>query len=334
MHCTVRWDPASLARVFTGIIKITASFRVRLGYGYNFGQVTLVERAETAHARGVISPDLFFPAKLTHSMVFKCPRCVQTVHELEDICTHCGFALAVPDGMMGADPVLLERVTDAARVLKPGEIPRILAGLDAFETRFPQLFAVVYFGALPAQTNLRQFGFWLLNRAAVNSADFSRPNENGILIVVDTSGRTVAVVAGYLVERYLEESAVMTALQESRSAFGRSDWPAAVESIIAHLATHLAHQARAAEKDPGKFQKPIAPGILPAELIRLREAVIQPEAAAVVKPLGREPATPAHDRAAVVKGEAATEPSSQDLPATSRPETIRSRKRRRAGARN
>src|SRR6185369_12527460 len=115
------------------------------------------------------------------SCEFKCPRCTQNVVQGEDSCRHCGYSLLVTDEIFGSDAVLLERVTDAAGVLSDGDVAKVDAALKAFESCFPQLFAVVYCGALPQQTGLRQFGFWLLNRAAVCELDVTRPNEHGAL---------------------------------------------------------------------------------------------------------------------------------------------------------
>ena len=77
----------------------------------------------------------------------------------EDSCLHCGYSLSVTDEVFGPDAVLLNRVTDAAGVLTDGEVTRLDNALREFESRFPQLFTVVYCGALPQQTGLRQFGF-------------------------------------------------------------------------------------------------------------------------------------------------------------------------------
>ena len=258
-------------------------------------------------------------------MAFKCPRCVQTVHGNEDACIHCGYSLAVPDAAMGADPVLLDHVTDAARVLEAEAVTRIEKVLEQFECRFPQLFAAAYFGALPAQTNLRQFGFWLLNRAAVDTVDVSRPNENGLLVVVDTSGRSVAVVAGYFLECYLEEAAVTAALNEARPAFGKNDWAGAVECIMKSLTATLAEAAGKAAREPAKFRPAPAPAALPADLVRLREAV--PPAAPAEPPAQLRIQSTYHPAPVPAS-------STPAAPPVTRPETIRARKRRpRAGNR-
>ena len=61
--------------------------------------------------------------------------------------------------------------------------------LERFEARFPQLFVSIYLGAFEELQSLRQFGFWMLNRAAYVDVDLERPNENGILIVVDVNAK-------------------------------------------------------------------------------------------------------------------------------------------------
>ena len=69
--------------------------------------------------------------------------------------------------------------------------------LERFEARFPQLFVSIYLGAFEELESLRQFGFWMLNRAAYVDVDLERPNENGILIVVDVNAKNAGITFGY-----------------------------------------------------------------------------------------------------------------------------------------
>ena len=118
----------------------------------------------------------------------------------------------------------VERVTDAAGVLSDGDIERIELALAQFERRFPQLFAAVYCGALPQPTSLRQFGFWLLNRAAISELDVTRANDHGAMFVIDTHGRSAALGLGYFLECYLDERDARAVLEAGRR-FEDEDFP-------------------------------------------------------------------------------------------------------------
>ena len=136
----------------------------------------------------------------------KCPRCTQGVSPGDECCVHCGFSITVMDEQYGSDAVLLDRVTDAAGVLSEPELDRLNEALVEYERQFPQLFATVYCGALPQQSSLRQFGFWLLNRAAVCDVDATRPNEHGTALVLDIHGRAAFLLHGYLVRGFYRYS--------------------------------------------------------------------------------------------------------------------------------
>ena len=202
----------------------------------------------------------------------KCPRCTQSVAPGGECCLHCGYALAVTDEVFGSDDVLLERVTDAAGVLSEGEMERMELALLQFERRFPQLFAAVYCGALPRQTSLRQFGFWLLNRAAVCELDVTRANDHGAMFVIDAHGRSAALVTGYFLECYLDERDARAVLEAGRREFHGGLWAAGVCQALRELTARLRRRAAEAAKSPGRFA-PAKPPAEPAppQFVRLRD---------------------------------------------------------------
>ncbi len=207
-------------------------------------------------------------------MVFKCPRCAEPVGSAE-VCMHCGFSIVVSDKTMGADPVLLERVTDAARVLGDGEVEELEGLLDRFEAKFPQLFLGVYFGALPRQTDLSQFAFWLLNRVAISCVEVTRPNENGILLVFDTVGKNAALVCGYMVEQFLTSGDAQAALQRGEKSLSGGDWVGGVMLAVRQLTMTLVRRAEEAALPPSA-----ALDVLPPSAVRLHEPSV-PVAVAV-----------------------------------------------------
>ena len=54
--------------------------------------------------------------------------------------------------------------------------------MEKIARRFPPLFVAIYTGSLGEIANIRQFGFWLLNRSAFEDVPVQKPNEAGILI--------------------------------------------------------------------------------------------------------------------------------------------------------
>ena len=195
-----------------------------------------------------------------------------------DCCPHCGYSLAATDEVFGSDDVLIERVTDAAGVLSEGDIERIELAMLQFEERFPQLFAAVYCGALPQQTSLRQFGFWLLNRAAVCEVEVTRANDHGAMFVIDTHGRSAALVLGYFLECYLDERDARAILEAGRQEFHRGIWAAGICQALRELTARLRRRAAEAARSPARFA-PAKPAAEPAppQFVRLRDGHTHPQ---------------------------------------------------------
>jgi uncharacterized membrane protein YgcG len=197
---------------------------------------------------------------------------MQSLAPAEDGCPHCGYTLATMDEVFGGDEVLLDRVTDAADALSQTELENVNAALNKFEQRFPQLFVAIYCGALPQQTSLRQFGFWLLNRAAICDLDATRPNENGALLIIDTHGRSAALVPGYFLECYLDERDAARVLEAGRRDFQRGIWAGGVCRVLEKLTSRLRRRAAEAAKSPERFAPPQPPAIpTQPHFVRIRE---------------------------------------------------------------
>ncbi|MGI8604813.1 MAG: TPM domain-containing protein [Verrucomicrobiales bacterium] len=144
-----------------------------------------------------------------------CPHCEQSVLPAAAACPGCGLTLADLDKQFGEDCVVLDRVTDAAHVLRLSEKDAVMDAVEQFERAFPQLFLALYLGNLPAGISPKAFGFWLLNRAAVTAVDFLRPNENGSLVIVDVQARTLVVTLGYYLESVVAEKELTRLLRRA-----------------------------------------------------------------------------------------------------------------------
>jgi len=140
----------------------------------------------------------------------------------------------------------MDRLMDAAHSLTAEGQAAVSARMDAFESQFPQLYFSTYIDALPDDTSLREFGFWLLNRAAVGSIDFSRPNENGILLIIDMNGRSAGLTVGYFLEEHLGRTVLDRSLAVARGAWARGHFHEGIIECIDHLAFALRKRARTA----------------------------------------------------------------------------------------
>lgn len=190
---------------------------------------------------------------LNERFSMKCPRCVQKAAPGAASCPHCGYSLQVACGLYGTEAVVAERLMDVDGTLVPEQRQAILDSLDDFGRLFPQLFFLVYLGALPPPASPRQFAFWLLNHAAVTDLDGLQPNERGLLLVVDPRGGTAVLAGGYFLESLMGQEELDLVLKSAAKDFSRADYPAALRTITAALGGLLKRVAREAQRNPRRW---------------------------------------------------------------------------------
>ncbi|MFT7172113.1 MAG: putative membrane protein YgcG [Paracoccaceae bacterium] len=180
----------------------------------------------------------------------KCPRCVQSIHRAAGSCPHCGFTMWHADELFGAEDVNLNKFTDAAGVLRMKEREPVRKVLARFETKFPQLFVSIYLGAFEELQSLRQYGLWMLNRASYVDVDSERPNENGILILVDVNSKSAGISFGYALMPYLDEDTTFAALSAGHPAFIQGDYLEALTTVVQKLEGSLLKGWKRVKRDP------------------------------------------------------------------------------------
>ena len=211
-----------------------------------------------------------------------CPRCVQRIHRAADSCPHCGFTLADADRAFGDEEVHLRSLTDAAGLLRRGERAKVELAMEKFSRRFPQLFVAVYTGSLGEVANIRQFGFWLLNRAAFEDVPVEKPNEAGILLTIDPESKAASITFGYLLDPYLDESDTFQCLSRAHAHWLEGKYANGMVRLIGHLEEVLKKRSKQARRDPERFEKRVQPtpqkGVL-VKRIRAGHRSAKPEVA-------------------------------------------------------
>src|SRR5690606_27068444 len=112
------------------------------------------------------------------------------------------------------------------------------------EVKFPQMLFCAYLGALPATLGLNELGFWLLNHGQVKGAEYARPNENGILVVMDLNRKQIGISLGYFAETLVSEEDGYRALTAARPNLVNSEYGEAIERIFLKLGKVLDRQGR------------------------------------------------------------------------------------------
>lgn len=126
--------------------------------------------------------------------------------------------------------------------------------MEKITRRFPQIFVAIYTGSLGEVSNIRQFGFWLLNRAAFEDVPVEKPNEAGILITIDPESKAAGMVFGYLLDPFLEESDTFDCLTRAHSYWLEGRYADGMLRALSHLDIVLRKRSRQARRDPEYFE--------------------------------------------------------------------------------
>ncbi len=184
----------------------------------------------------------------------KCPRCVQTIHRAAESCPHCGFSVVDVNEIFGSEDVRIRSLTDTAGLFRRDEREKVEAAMEAVSLRFPQLFVAIYTGSLGEISNIRQFGFWLLNHAAFEDVPVEKPNEAGILITIDPESKAAGMVYGYLLDPFLEEVDTFECLSRAHAHWLEGRYADGLLRTLAHLEVVLAKRCGQARRHPGRYE--------------------------------------------------------------------------------
>ncbi|MGB6219723.1 TPM domain-containing protein [Haloferula sp.] len=189
----------------------------------------------------------------------KCPRCVQIIHRGAESCPHCGFGIGAADERYGADDVVIRRLEDQAGLMRSSEREKLELAMDRFQRRFPQLFFAVYTSRAEGRSDVRQFGFWLLNRAAFQDIGIDRPNACGILLTIDPDAKSAGITWGYGLDAFLTEEDSFLFLSRAHAYWVEGRYSEGIVRGLEQLTKLLIKRCRQAKADPERFERRVAP---------------------------------------------------------------------------
>ncbi len=199
----------------------------------------------------------------------KCPRCVQRIHRAAVNCPHCGFSIVDADARFGAETLRLHSLTDHAGILRRGDRECLEVAMERISRRLPQLFVAVYTGTLGEAADLRQFGFWLLNRGTFEDVPADKSNDAGILITIDPRSKAAGMAYGYLLDPFLKEADTFECLSRGHAYWLEQRYTEGLVRTLVHLEGILCKRSRQARRHSGFFQRKVAPPALKIPEVRL-----------------------------------------------------------------
>ena len=169
----------------------------------------------------------------------KCPSCANVLNEPASRCPACKFTLLRADLKFGAIPRHSRYLSDRSGRLELDEIAELREGLQLFEKKFPQSLFSVFVADLPSGSSVKEYAFWLSNRARFSPSE-KRLGENlDILLVIDVGSETAALTTGYGLEKHLAEDDLQDALDALAKAAAKGDVVAGIWTCIETITGRL-----------------------------------------------------------------------------------------------
>lgn len=198
----------------------------------------------------------------------KCPRCVQQIHRAAVSCPHCGFCIADADSKFGEGEVRLRTLTDAAGLLRRKEREKVEILLERIGINFPQIFVAVYTGGMGEVGNLRQFGFWLLNRGVFEDVGVEKRNEAGVLLVIDPETKSAGISYGYLLDAFFGEQDSFDCLSRAHPYWLEGRYAEGLVRALHHLEKVLRKRHRQVKRDPERYERKVVRPVQVEDLVR------------------------------------------------------------------
>jgi uncharacterized membrane protein YgcG len=172
-------------------------------------------------------------------LVMKCPGCASILETPAEVCPTCKFTLRRLDPKFGTVPLHTRYLTDRSSSLTLDEVERLRDLLERFETKFPQSVFSVFVTDLPAGTNIREFTFWLANRARFASVDAIAAQNFDVLLVIDAETHNAALTVGYGLEKFISEDDLNAALTGALPALRDGELERGIRLCIEEMTKQL-----------------------------------------------------------------------------------------------
>ena len=155
-------------------------------------------------------------------------------------------------------PLHSRYLTDRARSLTTGEVNRLGKLLRRFENKFPQSLFSVFVTDLPAGTNIREYAFWLANRAQFGSVEAVGAYNFDLLLVIESGARSAALTVGYGLEKFILQDDLNVALTAALPAFRKGEMERGIRLCVEEMTKQLTDICKGTADAPRRQAAPIS----------------------------------------------------------------------------
>jgi hypothetical protein len=164
-------------------------------------------------------------------VAFSCPAC-QTQLDTADRCPNCGFTGGDTMQMFTGPIPEFRTVNDQADLLDTTALKQVERARIRLARRFPQFRFRICTVNLPAETNLRLYGFWILNVHPIQPDESESDRLWTVLLLINAAANKAAVVPGYAAEPWLGNDQWDKALSRMVPAWKLGDYGRAIADFL------------------------------------------------------------------------------------------------------
>jgi uncharacterized membrane protein YgcG len=177
----------------------------------------------------------------------KCPSCRVPLTDASAECPHCGLTLARLDEEFGAIPRHSPFLSDqAGRLGRAAD--NVRNRLRSFHDLFPQSFFSVFL-TNGMTTSISEYTFWLANRGHFGKLDAVGHTNFDLLLGIDFTRKTAALIIGYGLEAYLSERDLDRALAGASAAFEAGDYARGISICVDLISERMKNIVKDLEQD-------------------------------------------------------------------------------------
>lgn len=182
--------------------------------------------------------------------MMKCPSCGTPLAAPAPRCEACKFSLQRLDMKFGLVPRHSRYLSDRSGRLALSEMTTLREALRLFEKKFPQILLSVLVTELPVGSGVREYAFWMANRARFSSIEKTQGENFDMLLVIDLAAGEAALTAGYGLEPHITEEELALALQSLFDPLQAGNMAEAIQACLRTLTTILREDSvRAKERE-------------------------------------------------------------------------------------
>jgi uncharacterized membrane protein YgcG len=165
-------------------------------------------------------------------------------------------------------PPPLERFMDVDQRLSEPEIRQLDQVIERLEQMLPQIRIHLCIGRLHADTDPREFGFWLFNASVPPDAEAASHRPWSVLLVIDRGSRSASLTIGYGLDPFLSDEQLTRCLEAASPHFRRSRYGAGAAACLTKLHTLLTRAQREANGTANKLRRSLRDGTAPPDLVQ------------------------------------------------------------------